>query len=249
MEIGDNPGISGHRVQACTTHLRVGRNAINRFHDTFAAERFRMPHTERFETHLTVDPRTMRHSGAIERFASEHGLKLLQIELPRGEHPCQPMLSWRAESTLPQSLSAATAMTQRLKTQGIRVLRTKIEASPFNAEVPQAESSRKAGRYFESHVKVLLRTLADETALYAIAMAHGAHLSRNARRVRSDGRAERFVTLRSGSCGYPAFARDTAMLEAALAPRVERVLEVEIEYVVYDSNLAIDAGWLPEEGA
>lgn len=249
MEIGDNPGMRGHGVQACTAHSRLGRCATNRFHDTFAAERFTMPQTERFETHLTVAAGAMRHSGVIERFASGHGLKLLQIELPRGEHPCQPMLSWRAESTLPQSLSAATVMAQRLTAQGIRVLRTKIEASPFNAEVPQAESSRKAGRYFESHVKVLLRTLADETALYAIAMAHGAHLSRNARRVRSDGRAERFVTLRRGSCGYPAFARDTAMLEAALAPRVERVLEVEIEYVVYDSNLAIDAGWLPEEGA
>lgn len=201
---------------------------------------------DRFETHLTVESGAMRHVDAIERFATEHGLKLVQIELPRGAHPCQPMLSWRSEGALRECLSSAAEMVQRLEAQGFRVVRTKIEASPCNADVPQGETPSAAGTYFESHVKLLLDAQADQAELCDIAMAHGAHLSRNARRVREDGRMERFVTLRRQLCGYAVIADDTAALEATLAPRVERILGTEIEYVVYDSNLAIDAGWLPE---
>lgn len=208
-----------------------------------------MSQPDRFETHLTVESDATWHTAAIERFATEQGLKLVQIELSRGMHPCQPMLSWRSEGALPECLSSAAAMVQTLEAQGIRVVRTKIEASPFNADVPQREAPSTVGTYFESHVKLLLDARADQAELCDIAMAHGAHLSRNARRVRDDGRMERFVTLRRRKCGYVAIAHDTAALEAALAPRVERILGTEIEYVLYDSNLAIDAGWLPDARA
>ena len=82
-------------------------------------------------------------------------------------------------------------------------------------------------------------------ALRAQVVAHGAHLSKNARKLRSDGQAERFVTLRVYGAGRRSaddkFAALLAELEATGLPLGQRIRE----YTVYDSDVGVDRGWLP----
>jgi hypothetical protein len=79
------------------------------------------------------------------------------------------------------------------------------------------------------------------------AARHTARLSRNALTVRADRRCERFLTQRCFGVGR-ATARDrlSALLDLVSVLQFE-VLEVEEEFVVYDSNHSIDDGWLHKE--
>lgn len=205
---------------------------------------------DQFEIHLTVDAaQAAAGAGVLSRFAESEGMQMLQIELPRGAVTVQPMLTWRRSGALSDCLAQVDVVEEALTDRGIRVVRAKIEAAPWNAGVPQAGDACPAGTYFESHLKLLL---ADDTSMMQvtdIAIAHGAHVSRNARRTREDGRQERFVTLRSVDGGLPGMMARLRALQDALAPVVRAVLDAEIEFVVHDSNRALDAGWLPGEDA
>lgn len=200
---------------------------------------------DEFEIHLTIAARTEGDTDRAARFAHANGIKFAHIVLPRGASPSQPMLSWRARGAFEAQLRSAAGVADDLRMAGIDVVRTKIEAAPTNRDVPQCGSHAHPERYFECHCKFLLDERADIEALAAVVMAHGGHLSRNARRVRADGCQERFATLRCRDGGVEGAARDATALRNALTPYVRELLSSEIEYVVYDSNLAIDAGWLP----
>ena len=118
----------------------------------------------------------------------------------------------------------------------------------MNADVPAHGPCLRPEHYFESHVKLLLAPDCDTAALARVANAHGAHLSRNARRVREDGLIERFATLRTRDGGLATITARTDALRSALMPQALAILSIEIEYVVHDDNPALDAGWLPEDG-
>jgi hypothetical protein len=199
-----------------------------------------------FEIHLTIAAMT-DNAGMIdvERFAGAHDLKFAHIVLPQGASPFQPMLSWRAHGTFDMQILSAAEVVARLREVGVSVVRTKIEAAPTNRDVPQSGPCIRPDHYFECHSKFLLDADADIKSIAEIVIAHGGHLSRNARRVRADRRMERFATLRRYDGGIDRIARDAAALRDVLMPHVREVLSSEIEYVVYDSNFAIDAGWLP----
>lgn len=201
-----------------------------------------------FETHLTVLPRGDTAFDDVEIFARTHGLTFLQIQLPAGAQPQQPMLSLRASGPLEWQRAEADRLARALAVLGIAVTRTKIEAAPWNADVPAHGPCLRPEHYFESHVKLLLAPDCDTAVLARVANAHGAHLSRNARRVREDGLIERFATLRTRDGGLATITARTDALRSALMPQALAILSIEIEYVVHDDNPALDAGWLPEDG-
>jgi hypothetical protein len=187
-----------------------------------------------FECHVTVSGDDGA-AAALAAWAGERGVKFTHIELARGEVRSQPMLTTRGEGTEISALEDARAVACALRDEGFEVVRVKVEASPFAQGVP-AVADRD--RYFEHHVKLLLPPGAEESALADLVIPHGAHLSRNARRIRADGRRERFVTQR---CRDAAGERLDALTGALTG---YDVLSVEREYVVYDDRPSIDAGWL-----
>lgn len=199
--------------------------------------------TGNFETHLTV---TACDGGPVPAdFAAEAGLKVSHIVLDCGREPSQFMLTRHSAGTLEQALAAAERLSTQLVNQRVKVCRCKIEIEAGNPAAP-ADSNQAAARpaqwYFEHHVKLLLP--ADTAPLEQISPKHSAHISRNAFRLRPDAMTERFLTQRFYRTG-----RDTA--QAALANLVQDllrngfvILEQEAEYVVFDSNVALDAGWL-----
>lgn len=198
-----------------------------------------------FETHLTVRADGPQGVEAARVWADRHHLKFLHIVLERGSTPSQPMLTQRSSGTLSEQLAAAAEISRRLTADGIEVTRVKIEAAPWNRDVPQsADDDAHAGRYFEHHVKLVLEATADLAALGRVVEKHAAHLSRNAIRRRDDGKREHFVTQRCFKVGRMAARRRLERLLADLRSHGHEPLDIEEEFVVYDSNLAVDDGWL-----
>jgi hypothetical protein len=212
-----------------------------------------------FETHLTVlaEPGASAGSGNggdsdtasedLAAWAERHGLAYLRILLDQGSTPDQPMLTYRGRGTLTEQRAGAAAWTERLRADGFTVARVKIEAAPWNAEVPQTSAEAAhlpAGHHFEHHVKVLLTDAAQPAAVRTLGERHAAHLSRNARRVLAEGRQERFLTQRCHGVGRSEARRRLEALLTALADAGHPVVDVEEEFVVYDDNPSVDAGWL-----
>ena len=191
-----------------------------------------------FEIHLTVlaDPR-------LAGFAAAQGLKYTRIVLDRGATPDQPMLTLRVRGRFAVVAAEAHGWETRLAGDGFTVVRVKVEASPLNVGVPHLDAQAAPDRYFEHHVKLVVDNAGIDLAR-RISLRHSAHVSRNARRGDPDGRHERFVTQRCHGCGLPEARRRLDALLADLTAAGLTIVEVEQEYVVLDSNPAVDAGWI-----
>jgi acyl transferase domain-containing protein len=188
-----------------------------------------------FEVHVTLAETT-----GVEAWASARGHKFHDIVLDRGAHPSQPMVSVRTTGSLAGVQDRVAAAVGELAPWGVR--RVKVEVEPRYAEQPGF--APEPGTYFEHHVKLLVRADEDLAGLKGTVPRHHAHLSRNARRQRPDGR-EQFVTQRTYGDRADARERLNALL-AALSGWT--VLSVEEEYVLSDSHVELDAGWLEGTG-
>ncbi len=199
-----------------------------------------------FETHLTINLDRTAGVDALRAWAESHGLKCLHILLARGSSPSQPMLTRRGRGDLAAQLQIANDLKGHLETIGFRVTRIKIEVAGANPDVPATEDAARAnpGLYFEHHVKLLLDPNADLTLLANLSQRHSAHLSRNALRARDDGREERFVTQRCWLVGRDVARGRLQALTQDLESHAYPIIDVEEEFVVFDSNESIDAGWI-----
>ena len=205
-----------------------------------------------FETHVTVAMERGGEPAALRRWASRQGLKCLDIVLERGSTPRQPMLTRRGRGLLSSERAAADELARGLSAAGFSVLRIKIEAGLDNEDIPRTDEDavlHPAGRYFEHHVKLLLEAGTDVAALAQLAQRHSAHMSRNTFRLRADQREERFVTQRCGGVGSATAGNRLRRLLADISRAGYRQIGLEEEFVVYDSNLRIDAGWIEEAPA
>ncbi|WP_097883864.1 hypothetical protein [Streptomyces sp. st140] len=194
----------------------------------------------------------------LERWAAlRPEVKFTHIALARGRTASQPMLTLRgSRPSYEDELAAVREAGAALAGDGFAVARVKVECAPWAAEVPREDddvvgSEHPHGRrHFEHHVKLLLDEAGGDAAdgrradLVAVAVRHGAHVSWNARRVRADGREERFVTQRCHRTGDRRAALALDALLAELAAHGYEVVDVEREYVLLDSGPELDEGWL-----
>jgi hypothetical protein len=202
-----------------------------------------------FEVHLTV--RADSTLDAFRAWCEAERCKCVRIVLARGVQVEQPMATWwRDDTVLPVVLAEATERAQDLGRVGFAVVRVKIEADPSNDDVPATAAAallQPSCNYFEHHVKLRREAAAGRELLLRVCLDHAAHLSRNAWREPAEGFEERFVTLRSYHMGRSASEERLHRLLAALEGAGEQIIHVESEYTVHDSNLALDAGWLPHD--
>lgn len=202
-----------------------------------------------FETHITVALSNPKQWELLWNWCQARDLKCVHIVLERGLRASQPMMTRHGVGTLKAELRKAAALCRECQSAGFQVSRVKLEVAPSNQDVPQTPvqaQSYSGRRYFEHHIKLLLPAEANLSALEAAVKPHGAHLSRNARRVRGDGQQERFVTQRCKSVGRHEANHSFGQLLQTLEDLGFPILETEAEFVVFDSNLALDAGWLDE---
>ncbi|GHC60958.1 hypothetical protein GCM10010309_22150 [Streptomyces violaceochromogenes] len=189
---------------------------------------------------------TVRCSGPDEsarlgRWAAAGGFKLTHIVLARGRMRDQPMLTLSGSPSYAGESARVRDVAARLRADGFDPVRVKIESSPWAPEVPRRPCDD--GRYFEHHVKLRLTADTDLAALAARVLSHGAHLSWNARRVHGRHH-ERFVTQRCRAVDADGAGRALERLLAEL--RGCEVLSVEREFVLHDSDVSVDEGWLEE---
>ncbi|MBC7805528.1 MAG: hypothetical protein H7145_05200 [Akkermansiaceae bacterium] len=197
------------------------------------------------EIHLTVREPDPTRGEALQSLASVRGWKYLHIILARGDTPSQPMLTRHVHGDLESACHEASEATRAFESAGFPVTRVKIEAAPWNEGVPQSDAeAQTVSRHFEHHIKLLLPPDAVTTALTFVAQRHEAHLSRNALKQRADGYAERFVSQRCFGVGRATAQKRFDALLSDLATFGHPVLDTEEEYVVHDSNLSLDNGWL-----
>jgi inosine/xanthosine triphosphate pyrophosphatase family protein len=203
-----------------------------------------------FEAHVTVargaDPTAFR--AACDALA----VKCVLIELPEGEHASQPMTASVHRGSLREVQDEVHGLARALVAAGFEVVRTKIEALARNADIPETDeqAARSPAAYFEYHLKLVLPGAGQAghagalAAVSEVCAAHGARLSRNANARRPEGSEERFVTLRVPREGRVKAEARLDALAGALAPLGYLQKGRLREYTVYDSNVALDRGWL-----
>ena len=206
-----------------------------------------MEFTGKFETHITVCLDDLKEIEVLQKWSANNGFKFLHIMLDRGVTASQPMLTRYGWGDLTNELNIAIKLGESLKKKGFSVLRTKIEAAPENQGIPQSNSEAlnyPLDRYFEHHIKLLLEPSVDLAQLRKLAEQHSAHLSRNVLKIRNDNYQERFITQRCMTVGRVEAQKRLRILLGAISPLGYSLLKVEQEFVVYDSNLKIDEGWI-----
>ncbi|GLY30890.1 hypothetical protein Kisp02_42550 [Kineosporia sp. NBRC 101731] len=192
---------------------------------------------------MTVRTESPAESDRLERCCAVADLKLTQIMLARGRTPSQLMVTAAGARSYADERVKARDVVEWLRAQGFEPVRVKIESTTGAPEVPAGPCSD--GQYYEHHVKLVLPPDCDLDTLAVRVVPHGAHLSWNARRARADGRHERFVTQRCRGVG-PAGAQAALLLLLEALDGLE-IVEVEQEFVLYDSYLALDEGWIAQE--
>ncbi|MGW4881058.1 hypothetical protein ACWEPI_31405 [Streptomyces sp. NPDC004262] len=196
-----------------------------------------------YESHVTVRCADPNEWARLQRWAASADLKLTHLVLARGRMRDQPMLTLSGSSSSAEQAERVRHVVARLRADGFEPVRVKTESAPWAAEVP-ARLDGDDERYFEHHVKLLLDADTDLAALAARVVPHGAHLSWNAVRVRAGARHERFVTQRCRAVGAGGAGRALERLLTELGGFV--VLDVEREFVLHDSDLSVDDGWIEE---
>lgn len=193
-----------------------------------------------FEAHVTV----RCQAAELARFtAACDGLGVKHLVIDLADLPAQPMTSTVHRGDLHGVLGEVHGLARTLEAQGFEVVRTKLEALGRSRDLPSTDAEAEPGRYFEYHLKLVLPPGADLAPARAVASAHGAHLSRNARRIREGGATERYLTLRAPGVGLAEADARFAALEAHVRALPVWITRRIREYVVHDSNLALDHGW------
>jgi hypothetical protein len=197
-----------------------------------------------FETHFTL---RIAEAGEVIDWAQKQGMKLTHIVLLGGEHPSQPMITRHSSGLLQNSYGEAPRIAEQIRSLGAEIRRIKIEMDADNPAAPASAGDAMLCPptcYFEHHIKLLLPAGQEHASLTNIANRHRARLSRNVLRHRQDRFEERFLTQRLYRQGRDAAAAALHNLQMELEEQSFTILEIEAEYVVFDSNVDLDAGWL-----
>ncbi|MFK8003581.1 MAG: non-canonical purine NTP pyrophosphatase [Polyangiales bacterium] len=200
-----------------------------------------------FEAHITVALVGEEELVRFDALCSDLAVKSIHIVLPRGEIRFQPMTSSYHHGELLAVQGEVFELARRIAGAGFEVTRAKIEATGSNREIPQSDADAESfpHNYFEFHVKTRIAPSADAGKLAEAVSLHGAHLSRNARKVFADGTRQHFVTLRVYEAGRRRAEERFATLRDAIQQAGFEWREPIREYTVYDSNVSVDKGWLP----
>lgn len=194
-----------------------------------------------FEAHITIDAVNEGEEQRFLSFCNEYALKPLLIELERGVHWQQAMISaLYPVQSLAEVIDYIQPVIAALKAALFYPVRLKVEVPSQCLDQLVLDSLMTPTAYFEWHAKVLFN---DIDALTTLCELHQAHLSRNALK---GATTMRFVTLREYG-GQRQFDGRVKQLKHALQQGGWQINKQQSEYCVYDSNVALDKGWLSNE--
>lgn len=202
--------------------------------------------SHRFESHLTLDLTECEELGLVRIWAGKNDLKWSHILLEGGDSPSQPMITFRGTGDVDSQIERAKVVTKDVKEIGVNVIRVKVELELPSPEIKCSLLGLETTetQYYESHIKILHKTEVDLEELQVMVAPFQARLSRNARRQRNDGIQERFITQRLYDSERLLAHQQFSRLKNEIEKAGLEVIETEEEFVCYDSNLNLDAGWI-----
>ncbi|MCF3962689.1 hypothetical protein [Streptomyces fuscigenes] len=176
----------------------------------------------------------------VAGWARQWGFALESGVLDRGRTQGRPTVVLDGRGDLAAERAAAGRWAARLASDGFRVVRTRIEAAPWNDGVPTTdrEAAFQPDRWFAHRVTVRLPLPYDTRRLSALAGLHTAHLSRRVRTAPARGVQERVVVQCARGVGRQGARARLEDLLNGLAEAELRPVDVEEAYVVYDDGPA-----------
>ncbi|WP_329455714.1 hypothetical protein [Streptomyces sp. NBC_01497] len=188
-----------------------------------------------FRLRLTVGVGRARE---VAGWARQWGFDVEGGVLDRGRTPGRPTVVRESAGDLPGQHAIAAQWAQRLAADGFRVVRTRIEAAPWNDGVPQTddEAATSPPRWFAQRVTVRLPIPYDTRRLSAVAGRHSARLSRQARTIPTRGAQDRVLVQCVREVGRQSARLRLEGLLGGLADAGLRAMDVEEAYVVYDDG-------------
>lgn len=217
------------------------------------------PVTGKFELHVFVEPldpppEAVEAFGAACRNAPDP-MKALLLNLDYvGKGFVGVLQSSRyVDGDIAAARDAVRRDAEILRAAGLTVIREKVEALSVNAGVPRDAADARhspADRYFEFHVLIDgragllseddMRSLRGLSAQFAAKLSCPVPLSYNAMKP-----SQRFLNLRSRGVGLEQAMQPVDELQRAIeAGGTLEVRKVISEYICFDSNRAVDNGWL-----
>ena len=191
-----------------------------------------------FEVHLTTRNLSEVDLQAFESFCASIGANPLVIELSNGEHYRQPMISKVFRCHHPNQIyTHIDELSAAFKQADFPINRVKIEVPLEIIREVDDLFPDFTQTYFEWHGKLQVDRL---EALRSKCAAHDAHLSRNA--LKNDPH-RRFVTVRDYE-SLTVFKERVKKLKTSLQEEHWIFSKEEFEYCIYDSNVALDKGWI-----
>jgi hypothetical protein len=189
-----------------------------------------------FEVHITLE--NTENITNISNGYSE--LKVINIDFSNNSIQNHLMTSSKYKGTLSKVKNIINSLVNKLNKDNIKVYRVKIEASPFNNDIPYLED-RSIENYFETHIKVKIE---NKNEVLKLCKENDVHLSRNSFKNLDNGKFEYFLTLRKYGMGLKDFLENVNNFTKLLKKNNIHILETIVEYCVYDSNVDMDNEWI-----
>lgn len=199
-----------------------------------------------FEVHVTISQAQASDVQTLLSICAQQRWKAIIIDL-KPPSASQPMTCSRISGTIDDAFAHAHEVQSRLEQAGLQVNRLKIEAAPWNSQVPISDQERQQhdpSAYFEYHLKLALTGEAWHETLPQICRSFQAHLSHNALKHEANGTIQRFATIRSSTLGLEHFQAHTQAFQDQIQSAGFTTLKAITEFCIYDSNIALDSRWL-----
>jgi hypothetical protein len=199
-----------------------------------------MPKYTPFEIHLTVGYSPEKQISHFVDLCLANAAKPLLIELSSGEQVSQPMFNKIVyKKNLKEALTTATEYARLLDSNAFQVKRLKIEIPSDYVDKIQNDEQDIFKSYFEWHGKTEFNRAEQ---LNELCLRHHVHLSLNSLK---DAVSTRFITLREFGA-KSVFEQRIKRLLNDLKKGGWRILKQQSEYCLYDDNIFLDKGWLPQ---
>ncbi|MFK7972868.1 MAG: nucleotidyl transferase AbiEii/AbiGii toxin family protein [Bacteroidia bacterium] len=190
------------------------------------------------EIHITTKALRPEEIDGFVSFCKTIDAKPIIIELPEGETQQHPMISKRIEA---HDRAALDSILSYLKSTfieaGYPLSRVKLEVYSKHAEEGKSFFPEFKGGYFEWHGKVFHDDL---DKVYELAKKEGVHVSKNGLKGIPN---RRIITIRETK-NEGIFENKISSAKRTLNQYGIEVANEEYEYCIYDSNKALDHGWL-----
>ncbi|MBV6623993.1 MAG: hypothetical protein KI793_13830 [Rivularia sp. (in: Bacteria)] len=200
-----------------------------------------------FEAHITVSANNSAFTEKFNQLCRDLNVKCVFIQLPQGATRYQLMTASYHHGDFKAVLQQINQIAQKIKKADFEIIRIKIEAMVSNRDIPQQDIEAQklpSSNYFEFHVKAILSASENLQVLRKYCLQHDAHLSTNAFKKLTDGKQQRFITMRVYGVGYKSAQKRFDNLLLHLKAKGFKFSQQQREYTVYDSNLSLDAGWI-----